>query len=527
MNFLRRFAASAAFPIALLSIILAVSPATGADARPFASSEKHSEYGWLHTSGSRILTESDAPYVIRGIAWFGMETSACAPHGLWTISLDEGMRKIAQLGFNTVRIPYSNECLSGYNTSTINGNINPDLVNLTPLQLLDRVVDAAHKARLGVFLDRHRPESAAQSPLWYTSKISEGRWIADWGALAARYRENRTVIGVDLHNEPHQPACWGCGDPAVDWRLAATRAGNAVLAVNPNLLVIVEGMEWGGELTGVASAQVALNVSNRVVYSPHDYPQEVADHSWFHDPTYPGNLKKVWSSRWGYIAAQGIAPVLLGEFGTDLQTQSDRLWFKEIVDYLKETGMSFSFWCFNPNSLDTGGIVKSDWRTPEQEKVDILGPILTPQPEPGGSAPGGSAPGGSAPGGSAPGGSAPGGSAPGGSLTVKWSLQGAWNAGYVAELQLTADRPVSGWSVSWESPKAVAVSNSWGMTCGISENRIICSGKDWATNLQPGQTVRVGLQVAAKYAPALPLMSVNTDVHRIIQNKVLFGYLPS
>ena len=42
------------------------------------------------------------------------------------------------------------------------------------------------------------------------------------------------VIGADLHNEPHSPACWGCGDPNTDWRLAAERAGNAILSVNSN-----------------------------------------------------------------------------------------------------------------------------------------------------------------------------------------------------------------------------------------------------------------------------------------------------
>ena len=48
---------------------------------------------------------------------------------------------------------------------------------------------------------------------------------------------------MDLHNEPHDPACWGCGDTTIDWRLAAERAGNAVLGVNPNLLIFVEGIQ--------------------------------------------------------------------------------------------------------------------------------------------------------------------------------------------------------------------------------------------------------------------------------------------
>ena len=101
-----------------------------------------------------------------------------------------------------------------------------------------------------VILDRHRPTAAGQSALWYTAATPESTWISDWRMLAQRYAGNTTVIGADLHNEPHAEgtnpnatgACWGCGDPARDWRLAAERAGNAILAVQPNWLIFVEGV---------------------------------------------------------------------------------------------------------------------------------------------------------------------------------------------------------------------------------------------------------------------------------------------
>ena len=200
-----------------------------------------------------------------------------------------------------------------------------------------------------------------------------------------RYADDPTVIGADLHNEPHDSACWGCGDASVDWPAAATRAGNAVLAANPNLLIIVEGVGrdvdgswtwWGGGLRGVADDPVVLEVADRVVYSPHDYPASVAWQNWFGASDYPDNLTSVWDTNWGYIQKQGIAPVLLGEFGTKLETDSDRLWFDEIIAYLDENDMSFAFWSFNPNSGDTGGIVADDWRTPEADKVAALAPLL-------------------------------------------------------------------------------------------------------------------------------------------------------
>src|SRR5205085_531187 len=86
---------------------------------------------------------------------------------------------------------------------------------------------------LRIILDRHRPDCAAQAPLWYTRRYPEQRWIADLVRLALRYRQEPAVIGIDLHNEPHGRATWGDGNPATDWRLAAERAGNVVLPDEP------------------------------------------------------------------------------------------------------------------------------------------------------------------------------------------------------------------------------------------------------------------------------------------------------
>jgi endoglucanase len=171
------------------------------------------------------------------------------------------------MGFNTVRLPYSNQCLAASTTSSIDASRNPDLVSLTPLQLMDAVIAKARAHGLRVILDRHRIESSGQSELWYTSTYSEKRWIDDWVMLANRYRDDPTVVGADLHNEPHGSACWGCGDTSRDWQAAATRAGNAVLAANPRLLIIVEGVErqndasttwWGGGLKDAGAKPVVL-----------------------------------------------------------------------------------------------------------------------------------------------------------------------------------------------------------------------------------------------------------------------------
>jgi endoglucanase len=49
------------------------------------------------------------------------------------------------------------------------------------------------------------------------------------------------------------------------------------------------------------------------------------------------------------------------------------------VSFIDEHDLDFCYWCWNPNSDDTGGLVKDDWLTPEQDKFELLRPILTPR----------------------------------------------------------------------------------------------------------------------------------------------------
>jgi len=159
-----------------------------------------------------------------------------------------------------------------------------------------------------------------------------------------------------------------------------------------NWLIIVEGVQtaggasywWGGNLRNAGAQPVVLNVANRVVYSPHDYQLDVADQTWFHDPTYPANLPPLWNATWGYLRQQKIAPVLLGEFGSRLDDTSDQQWFSTMLNYLGSTAadgaddFSWTWWSWNPNSGDTGGILADDWLTVNTNKDTPLNAIKMP-----------------------------------------------------------------------------------------------------------------------------------------------------
>jgi len=113
------------------------------------------------------------------------------------------------------------------------------------------------------------------------------------------------------------------------------------------------------------------------VYSIHDYPASVHAQPWFSAPDYPANLPALWDSTWGYLHRTGVAPVLVGEFGTKLETASDKTWLTALAAYLGKgaEGIHWTFWSWNPNSADTGGLLKDDWHTIDQAKHDALVPL--------------------------------------------------------------------------------------------------------------------------------------------------------
>ena len=348
--------------------------------------------GFLSTSGNQIVDSSGTPVKITAVNWYGFETDHFTAQGLDVRSYQSMMDQMVSLGFNAIRLPFSLQLFDSASVPTgIDYTLNPDLQGLTGPQIMDKIIDYAGQIGLKVILDNH--SSAAHggpndNGLWYDDGYTEAQWISTWQSLAAHYAGNGAVIGADLSNEPHATATWGDGS-ATDWQAAATRGGDAVQSVNSNWLILVEGVEnyggvsgWGGgNLIGVANDPVTLTDPNKVVYSPHDYPSSVYPQSWFSASDYPDNLTSVWDQQWGYIYQSGAAPILVGEYGSELQTTSDQQWISKLVPYMNTAiggtdaqGISWAYWDWNPTSSDTGGILEDDWTTVDPAKLIAISP---------------------------------------------------------------------------------------------------------------------------------------------------------
>jgi endoglucanase len=391
---------------------------------PFASAQGA---GYWHTSGNKILDSNGAEVRMAGVNWYGFETPDFLIHGLWAQDYHTVLNTIKSLGFNVIRIPFSNQMVesnpvpTNFTQFANGGTVNQALVGATALQDLDTIVSTAGSIGLRVILDNHRSEAGSSnesSGLWYTSAYPQANWIADWQTLATRYSAskftfngNPTVIGMDLRNEPHlsgssstSGSCWtgdtatnGCPTSltAQNWPVAATAAGNAILAINPKLLIFVEGNDcysgvcgWqGGNLIGVATNPITLSVPNQLVYSAHDYGPNLFQQPWFNSSTTTASLDAIWNKYWGYISANGTAPVWLGEFGTDNSSAdiesntagSQGQWFSTLVAFLQNNPqINWTNWALNGE--DTYALLDSNYdATPvSAQKESLLQSIQFP-----------------------------------------------------------------------------------------------------------------------------------------------------
>lgn len=317
----------------------------------------------LHTSGQYIVDSNGTRVHINAFNWYGSEGQDFVVEGLQAQPLSNIVSTIKGMGFNAVRLLWSNQMVE---SNPVVGSYaltaNPSLEGENALTIFDTVVNTLTSAGIMVILDNHVStagwccSTTDGNQLWYNSQYPESSWIADWQMLAQRYKSNPWVIGTDLRNEPRSPATWG-GSSTTDWHGAAERGGNAVLSVNPNLLVFVEGVSYAGDLSGVASLPVQLNAPNQLVYEAHDYGFWYSGFS-----SYSAYVNKV-TPNWGYlVTGSNPQPLWIGEFGTCNSantcvdsTQSSDLgnWMDSMNAYVRQYGIDWSYWAIN-GTTETG-----------------------------------------------------------------------------------------------------------------------------------------------------------------------------
>lgn len=409
---LRRWAAL------LTSAVAAAALSAGTVGAPAASAVPAKD--WLHVVGNQIVDEEGNRVWLTGANWFGYNASERVFHGLWSANITELTRAMAGRGINLVRVPISTQLLLEWRAGqtvarpNINEYANPELAGMNNLQIFDFWLRLCEQVGIKVMIDVHSAEADNSGhiyPTWYKGSITPELFYQGWEWLTTRYRDNDTIVAMDVKNEPHgtpnQPprSKWDSTTDTDNFKYACETAGRRILAINPNLLILCEGIEvyprpgetwsspntdpdlspnyfynwWGGNLRGVRDHPVNLGANqDQLVYSPHDYGPLVYEQPWFQGPFTRETLTTtVWRPNWLYIHEENIAPLLIGEWGGRLgqDARQDR-WMTALRDLIRDEGLHQTFWVLNPNSGDTGGLLLDDWRTWDETKYALLRPAL-------------------------------------------------------------------------------------------------------------------------------------------------------
>ena len=368
---------------------------------------------WLHTDGNKILDKDGKQVWLTGVNWFGYNTGTNTFDGLWNSELTSSVKAIADHGFNLIRVPISaqliNQWAAGeYPRANYNQAYNTALNGMNSLEIFDYFLKLAEENGMKVMPDIHSAETDASGHvvnLWYTSKVSVEQYYSALEWLAERYKDNDTIIAIDLKNEPHgkpsegsAAAIWNNSTAANNWKYVAEQAAKRVLAKNPNVLIMVEGTEiyskkngsytstndadyyfnwWGGNLRCVKDYPIDLGkYQNKLVYSPHDYGPTVFMQPWFKGGyTYDSLMNDCWRDNWLYIHTDNTAPLLIGEWG-GYMTEPNITWMTYMRKLIKTYHLNHTFWCFNANSGDTGGLVLDDFKTWDEQKYAFVKEVL-------------------------------------------------------------------------------------------------------------------------------------------------------
>jgi endoglucanase len=335
----------------------------------------------LHTQGRYILDDSGARFKLASINWYGASDELFIPGGLDVQHRQDIAATIRRLGFNSVRLPYADEMVR--KNPPIAPDLlaaNTDLVGSRALDVFHAVVDALTDAGLAVIINNHitRARWCCDGNLcdatWSNDYLgslctvsqTEDEWMENWETIMRPHVRNPFVVGADLRNEVRSP--WG-RFTWYTWATAAEKAAGRLLHLQPDWLIIVEGVQSANDVSGARLRPIELTVSNRLVYSAHVYGWS----GW-------GSLSPYWKrsyesfatdmqNNWAYLLAENVAPVWIGEIGVpEVPNQGDLHYWKNLIRYLKECDADFGYWAINPrktreNELETYALVEDDWKT--------------------------------------------------------------------------------------------------------------------------------------------------------------------
>ncbi len=253
---------------------------------------------------------------------------------------------------------------------------------------LDRVLALCGKYGIKVLIDLHSGPAAKQGELMSNQLAwtheSQNALVKVWEKLAARYKDNPTVWGYDILNEPREDNyIFQPGGP-LDWNRLAVRVAKAIRKIDPKTPIIVEPAQWGSP----AGLSVLTPIPvNNIIYSVHFYGPMRYTHQGIHGREsgfdYPGIIdNEKWDKNKIRKQLQPVVefqdrykvPIYIGEFSVVRWAPGAAQWLEDVISIFEENGWDWTYHAFREYdgwSVEHSAI-KEEAIVPTTDRKEIL-----------------------------------------------------------------------------------------------------------------------------------------------------------
>ncbi|KAH6809917.1 Cellulase hydrolase family protein [Perilla frutescens var. frutescens] len=334
-----------------LSPIVALSITTSAAALP------------LSTDSRWIVDESGHRVKLACVNW-PSHLEVVVAEGLSKKPVDQISSEITSLGFNCVRLTwplflFTNDSLASLTVRHSLKNLglfeaiagfqinNPSIIDLSLINAYQAVVASLAGKNVMIILDNH-----TSKPGWCCSNFdgngffgdvyfNPDLWIKGLTRVAAIFNATKNVVAMSLRNELRGPR-----QNVNDWYRYMQKGAEAVHTVNPNVLVILSGLNYDRDLSFLLKTPVSLSFSNKLVFELHWYG--FSDGQVWED----GNLNQVCGKvvgetmkKAGFLLDQGY-PLFLSEFGVDMRgiNVNDNRYLNCFMGWAAELDLDWALW---------------------------------------------------------------------------------------------------------------------------------------------------------------------------------------
>lgn len=316
----------------------------------------------------------DKLFRIKGINWFGYETDCAVVQGLWVRQIDELFQFLEDARYNAIRLPFSYEMVQNLDGPVKESCVasNTWMIGMSVRNSLHMFFQKSMQHHIAIVLDFHTIGGViTYGPS--TDTVTREQVFGAWTTMIREYGRYPNLMAIDIKNEPHQ----------ISWKTWGSYVQDFVPRIlnetGYDALIFVEGIQdhsvWGGsfETMGDSVQQCFRSYDTTLVFSPHVYGVSIRGS--------PANRDNgaVFTRWFGFLRESYTNPIVLGEIGGFFITD-DYEWHMKIQHYLiaKDIHNVF-YWCLNPTSIDTQGILYEDWWTVNEEKLEWH---TTLQPDP-------------------------------------------------------------------------------------------------------------------------------------------------